>query len=562
MRTFFYWILSRSVHTKIAATIILAVALFAVLGTLINVYTVKTQTDKIVSEFIELNIRSNEDFVIKSVLAEDYWEVYKFLKSISGNGFIDEIGFIDEKGIIVAHTDTALHRTGDVYKPYDEEAKNVKIELKSGEVSLGYFTIRYKTEFAEKLLQAPMVLNSVLFVLAALVSILLGSLITKRILGRLSLLVENAQALSEKRWDDIRMIEGAERDEITDLVETMTVMMNKTKLAIRREEELKDFYHDILSSLDLFVLILDEDFNILYENDHPIGDKIVDRERGILHNSVREKMTSCLQNSANNLPCSSQSEDQYGKKRLLINTRTIEGKTIVTFADVTKIQELEHHIALSRSLAMVGEISASFTHEIKNLLQPAKLLLGDIDHVDRDDLIMINSIMHKIDQKVISLLNAGRPIDQAMSRSVNCAEEIEKVLFILAMKLEEKQITLEPRMDHACHVTISENVFESILIDLISNAIEAVEVGGKIIIETSGTTEEMARIRIEDNGPGIAEDIQEKIFEPFFSTKSKGSGVGLFGVYRNVYQYGGYIELSSRPGLTRFDIYLPVKERA
>lgn len=562
MRTLAQWILNRSVHTKIATTIILVVALFGMMVTAINIYTVNTQTDKIVSEFIELNLRSNEDFMVKSVLAEDYWAVYKFLKSMAGSGFIDEIGFIDDKGIVIAHTDTTAHRTGDKYTSARHDANSVKIELRSASMRLGYYVIRYKTELAEKLLTAPMVFNIVLFLLSAIVSVFFGALITRRILGRLTLLVDNAQALSEKRWDDIRMIEGKERDEITELIETMTEMMNKTKRAIHREEKLKEFYHDILSSLDLFVLIVDENFNILYENSHPIGDKIVSRDNNTIQNSVREKLMTCLGNSDHKLPCSSQSEDQYGKKRLLINTQLINGKTIATFADVTKIQELEHHIALSKSLAMVGEISAAFTHEIKNLLQPAKLLLGDIDKVDKEDLVMINSIMTKIDQKVIGLLNAGRPIDEAMSHPLQCAEEIGKILFILAMKLEEKKVSLINRVDETCCVYMSANVFESILIDLITNAIEAIEEGGVIILETSSEHNGMSRIRIEDNGTGIAEDIQEKIFEPFFSTKVKGSGVGLFGVYRNVYQYGGFIDLKSQPGRTQFDIYLPAKDKA
>lgn len=562
MRALFQWILNRSVHTKIATTIILVVALFGMMVTAINIYTVKTQTDKIVSEFIELNLRSNEDFMVKSVLAEDYWSVYKFLKSMSGNGFIDEIGFIDDKGIVIAHTDTAAYRTGDKYISVGPDAYSVKIELESASIPLGYYVIRYKTELAEKLLTAPMVFNIVLFLLSAAVSVFFGALITRRILGRLSLLVENAQALSEKRWDDIRAIDQNEEDEITRIVDTMTEMMHKTKLSMRREEELKDFYHNILSTLDLFVLIVDQEFNVIYENSHPIGEKIVDRPSGTIQEEIKKKLKSCLGSSSGSIPCSSQSEDQYGKKKLLILTRSIGDKTITTFTDVTKIHELEHHIALSRSLAMVGEISAAFTHEIKNLLQPAKLLLGDIDKVDKEDLVMINTIMTKIDQKVITLLGAGRPIDEAMSHPLQCAQEIEKILFILAMKLEEKNVVLINRVDEDCCVYMSDNVFESIFIDLITNAIEAIEEGGVIILETSSEHNGMSRIRVEDNGPGIAEDIQEKIFEPFFSTKVKGSGVGLFGVYRNVYQYGGFIDLKSQPGCTQFDIYLPAKDKA
>lgn len=561
MRRFVRWMLNRSVHTKIATTIILVVAFFGVMVTVINIYTIKTQTDKIVSEFIELNLKSNEDFMVKSVLAKDYWAAYKFLKSMSGNGFIDEIGFIDEMGIVIAHTDTATYHTGDIYEAAEGDENGVKVELKSGLISLGYYVIRYKTKLTETLLMAPMLFNIALFLLAAVVSVLFGALITRRILGRLTLLVKNAEALSEKRWDDIRTINGHEQDEITQIVDTMAVIMNKTKLSIRHEEELKDFYHNILSTLDLFVLIVDKEFNVIYKNNHQIGENILERASGKIKDEIKEKLKSCLDSNSGTIPCSSQSEDQYDKKKLLILTHLVDDKIIITFTDVTKIHELEHHLSISRSLSMVGEISATFTHEIKNLLQPAKLLLGDLNRVDQNDLEVVASIITKIDQRVISLLRAGRSIDVAMSTEINCREVVEKVLFILSMQFEEKRVRVERVLDEDITVFLAQQVFESILLDLLINAIEAVEIEGNIRIEVGQSSNNMSLIRIEDDGSGIAEDIQDKIFEPFFSTKETGSGVGLFGVYRNVYRYGGFIDLQSRSGYTKFDIYLPSKEQ-
>jgi nitrogen fixation/metabolism regulation signal transduction histidine kinase len=557
MRVFSKWLFSRSVHTKIAATIILVVAFFGIFVSIVNFYTVKTQTDKIVSEFVELNLKSNEDFVVKSVLAKDYWGVYRFLKSLSGNGFIEDIGFVDEFGVVVAHTDTSRYKTGDKYTPKTARESIAKIELKSSAAPLGYFVVRYKKEFAQKLLVAPMLFNAILFVFAALISIVLGSLISKRILKRLSLLAENAKAVTEKRWDDIHTLQFKEKDEITQLVDNMAIMMDEIRLAIKSEEDLKEFYHDILSSLDLFVLILNEELEVVYENGHPISKWALNGDGQKLDEEIKTKIKECLGSTESSIPCSSQMQSENGTKTLLINSRKIGGYYIASFADVTKVQELEKHIGLSRSLSLVGEISASFTHEIKNLLQPAKLLLGDIDKADKDDLKMVASIVSKIDRKVLDFLSIGRPIDKAMSVTISCLEAIDKTLFILAMRLEEKNINLLLDADDKVCVFMSENSFESIMMDMLSNAIEASFKDGSINVTVSSQSNQMTLISIEDNGVGIEEDIKEKIFEPFFTTKEKGSGLGLFGVYRTVYLYGGFIELQSKPGRTKFDIYLP-----
>lgn len=560
MKNIVHWLYGRSVHTKIAATIIFVVAIFGIFVSIINFYIIKTQTASMASEFMKLAIKSNEDFVMKSVLAKDYWSMHKFLKSISGNGFVEEVGFVDETGEVMAHTNTKLYKSGDIYKPYNKTDEIFKIELKSSNAQLGYFVVKFKREFSDKLLAMPMLFNMIMFFTAALVSILLGALITKRITARLAILVDNAKALAEKRWDDIQELGSKERDEISELVDSMFTMMQRFKLAIKSEEDLKEFYHQILSFLDMFVLILDEEFCVVYQNEHPIGRWGLSDDGVSINEGLKEKILESLSNGQTIIPCSSTINYDGHNKTILINSRRINNSYVVTFTDVTKIQELEKNIGLSRSLSLIGEISATFTHEIKNLLQPAKLLLGNIDKVDADDLRMVSSIVSKIDSKVLDFLSIGRPIDRSMSDFVFCKNSIDKTLFFLSYRLLSKNIDLRLQVDENATVFISEDKFESILADMLSNAIEACDSGGVISISASVLyTGGMTRISIEDNGVGVEEDIKEKIFEPFFTTKEKGSGLGLFGVYKTVYLYGGFIELSSKPGHTKFDIYLPTK---
>ncbi|UCG12610.1 MAG: histidine kinase, partial [Deltaproteobacteria bacterium] len=103
------------------------------------------------------------------------------------------------------------------------------------------------------------------------------------------------------------------------------------------------------------------------------------------------------------------------------------------------------------------------------------------------------------------------------------------------------------------------------LINLLVNACEAVGEGGSIVIrEEEGVAEPLGQvvvIRVSDNGPGIPESLQDKLFQPFFSTKEEGTGLGLSIAFRIVEEHGGWLSLKSREGGgATFVITLPSKE--
>ena len=104
---------------------------------------------------------------------------------------------------------------------------------------------------------------------------------------------------------------------------------------------------------------------------------------------------------------------------------------------------------------------------------------------------------------------------------------------------------------------------KEVLVNLIVNACEAMEGGGSIIIlEEEGFAEPLERvvvIRLSDNGPGIPESIQDKVLEPFFTTKDEGTGLGLSIATRIIEEHGGWLDLTSEEGKgATFVITLPV----
>jgi signal transduction histidine kinase len=110
-------------------------------------------------------------------------------------------------------------------------------------------------------------------------------------------------------------------------------------------------------------------------------------------------------------------------------------------------------------------------------------------------------------------------------------------------------------------VTADPNKLKQVIINLIMNAVHAMQGHGKIVLRTSLNLNGMLELQVEDDGPGIDPDLQEQVFAPFFTTKSEGEGTGL-GLYicRNIINgQGGSITLESQPGEgTIFRICLPV----
>ena len=106
---------------------------------------------------------------------------------------------------------------------------------------------------------------------------------------------------------------------------------------------------------------------------------------------------------------------------------------------------------------------------------------------------------------------------------------------------------------------------KEVLVNIVMNACEAMEKGGKMVIHEEETflkpQGRVAVIRLSDNGPGIAESIKEKIFQPFFTTKEEGTGLGLSIATRIMEEHKGWIDVTSKEGEgTTFVITLPAKE--
>ena len=137
-------------------------------------------------------------------------------------------------------------------------------------------------------------------------------------------------------------------------------------------------------------------------------------------------------------------------------------------------------------------------------------------------------------------------------------EGIENTLVILHSELKYG-ITVTRKYAELPAVPVYVDELNQVWTNLIHNAVQALAGNGEIVIETRLEGPEVA-ITVEDNGPGITPEIMPKIFDPFFTTKAKGEGTGLgLGIVKQIVEkHGGRIDVTSRPGCTRFTVRLPV----
>jgi signal transduction histidine kinase len=151
-------------------------------------------------------------------------------------------------------------------------------------------------------------------------------------------------------------------------------------------------------------------------------------------------------------------------------------------------------------------------------------------------------------------------VDQAPSQHVDVHDGLESTLSLLGHKLREKRIEIVRDFDPQLPgIEASGSELNQVWTNLIDNAIDALDPEGRLTLRTRRHGERVL-IEVGDNGPGIPEDLQPRIFDAFFTTKAvgQGTGLGLDIAQRIVLRHHGEIRLDSRPGDTRFQVLLPV----
>jgi two-component system sensor histidine kinase PilS (NtrC family) len=247
---------------------------------------------------------------------------------------------------------------------------------------------------------------------------------------------------------------------------------------------------------------------------------------------------------------------------------------ILVFQDITKVVEMEEHLRTQERLATVGSLAAGIAHEIRNPLASLsgsiQVLHGELD-LQGDNKHLMDIVVRETDR-----LNTIITEFLEYARLKNAQNEPIALLPIL----DETIVLLKNCKDCSFNITISHTIDPDVVIqgdaqrlrqvfwNLLNNACQAMPQGGDIVITAKPFIRENDatswwEINITDTGQGIAVEDRDKIFNPFFTTKTGGTGLGLAIVYRIIDDHQGTITVDSSPGKgTQFIIRLPMVEES
>jgi two-component system sensor histidine kinase AtoS len=259
--------------------------------------------------------------------------------------------------------------------------------------------------------------------------------------------------------------------------------------------------------------------------------------------------------------------------------RGAEGKdlgVVAVLRDLTRMRELEGQLRRSDRLAALGSLAAGLAHEIKN---PLTSVLTFSRHVARrfDDpnfrerfqrvvpreLERINGILER-------LLELARPAPATFTR-VRLAPMLDRAVDLFGNEIESQavQVTRDYARDLPAVAADEESLYRAI-INLVGNAIDAMPDGGHLglrlawatphdTLRPSALARGQAVIEVSDTGVGIRPEDADRLFNPFFTTKERGTGLGLAVTHKIVEDHGGVIDFQSVPGAgTTFRIVLPL----
>ena len=239
--------------------------------------------------------------------------------------------------------------------------------------------------------------------------------------------------------------------------------------------------------------------------------------------------------------------------------------------DLTEIRELERRrveqqLFESEKLAAVGRLAASIAHEVNNPLEAIKnalYLMQTSSEIDKNSrfLEIARKETERVSHIIRQMLGFARRAGEVDWVDVN--QLLEETLVLLEKKLKQQRIRVAKNLEPALpHVRARADQLRQVFLNLILNAQQAIEADGEIRISTARYEQALQPsilVQLSDSGVGIAPDDIGRIFDPFFSTGKKGTGLGLWVTQDIVRQHGGRIEVSSDVGRgTVFSIVLQV----
>jgi len=243
-------------------------------------------------------------------------------------------------------------------------------------------------------------------------------------------------------------------------------------------------------------------------------------------------------------------------------SQQMEEKIQKTTADLRKT---EAQLIRSEKLAALGQLAAGIAHEIRNPLTSINILIHSLtdnlpyESVHREDLKVIEEEINRINEIVDQFLRFAKPAPPLLKKA-EVLSIFDETLQLLKPQIEKQRIAVQKEFEILPPILMDREQMKQVILNLLLNALQAMSKRGHLILR--GQISENGRfikLSIQDSGVGIPGEEMDKLFDPFFSTKEGGIGLGLSIAHRIIDQHHGKIEVESAPGKgTLFTLWLPI----
>ncbi|HYH01165.1 MAG TPA: ATP-binding protein [Terriglobales bacterium] len=238
---------------------------------------------------------------------------------------------------------------------------------------------------------------------------------------------------------------------------------------------------------------------------------------------------------------------------------------LLTLRDAESVRKIEDEIELSRRLAAIGRLTSGVAHEVKNPinaivvhLEVLREKLQQLDPDTRRHMDVIGSEIQRLDRVVATLVDFTRPMELRLA-DTDLRKILDDVASLAGPEAETHGVYIVRNMSpEPLPVKVDSDLVKQALLNVVLNGVQAMASGGTLRIAAL-RDDGSAQVEIQDQGGGIPADIRDKIFNLYFTTKKKGSGIGLAMTYRVMQMHNGSVDFESVDGKgTTFRLRLPL----
>ena len=457
----------------------------------------------------------------------------------------------------------------------EDYATTLPIGINSQEV-LFKITVLIQAVFLKRDVAPTLEILGVYFGSALLIAAFLGSVLPTLVLSPLERVSRSIDLIRSGQFDtSILHLEGESR-EFAAVQSKLSLLGEQYRGARQDALELRSNIERLLQSLEEAVLLFDNTGKLILAGDAAERILGISHEqmagRGIeelfpvssalgnligralqLRQSVLDQPTTISRNGASNV-------------RLLASVEILEKPgeqeqvgTVVKLRDVESRRQLERQLDFSSRLAAISRLTGGVAHEIKNPLNAMALhlevLRSKLD-TEQPELDVIAREIRRLDTVVKTFLNFNRPVE-LQARPLNLAQIVEQVLALVSVDAQDKNIELETAIADKLWLNGDPDLLQQAILNVVNNGMEAMREGGKLSIRAEWAGD-ICQVIVRDNGHGIPAEIQDRVFNLYFTTKREGSGIGLATTFRVVQLHSGTIDFITEPGRgTTFRLRFP-----